>query len=160
MSQRRLMSKRSWISARWVRFSISDTRKSLKSRSGWSLFVQPRHDLQPFVMRSVTHALQYSCFSQHGAVMTPVLWLSTVLHLLLPRNWHSFVTYFVTCSVLCLHRLHWLSTTKRPSRSPKNVASASSLNTSTLRHIEFLTMWSICAYVVSLWTLMTKPLTH
>ena len=30
--------------------------------------MQPRHDLQPFVMRSVTHALQYSCFSQHGAV--------------------------------------------------------------------------------------------
>ena len=29
--------------------------------------MQPRHDLQPFVMRSVTHALQYSC-SQHGAV--------------------------------------------------------------------------------------------
>ena len=30
--------------------------------------MQPRHILQPFVMRSVTHALQYSCFSQHGAV--------------------------------------------------------------------------------------------
>ena len=29
--------------------------------------MQPRHDLQPFVMRSVTHALQYSC-SQHGTV--------------------------------------------------------------------------------------------
>ena len=36
--------------------------------------MQPRHDLQPFVMRSVTHALQYSCFSQHGAVtMLPPL---------------------------------------------------------------------------------------
>ena len=36
--------------------------------------MQPRHNLQPFVMRSVTHALQYSCFSQHGAVtMLPPL---------------------------------------------------------------------------------------
>ena len=68
MSQRRLMSKRSWISARAVGSSISDTRKILKSRSGGSFFVQCRHCLKPFVMRSVTHALQYSCFSQHGGV--------------------------------------------------------------------------------------------
>ena len=74
MSQRRLKSKRSWTSARTAGSSISDTRKILKSRSGWSFFVQPRHDLKPFVMRSVTHALQYSCFSQHGAVtMLPPL---------------------------------------------------------------------------------------
>ena len=68
MSQRRLMSKRSWISARAVGSSISDTRKILKSRSGGSFFVQCRHCLKPFVMRSVTHALQYSCFLQHGGV--------------------------------------------------------------------------------------------
>ena len=30
--------------------------------------MQPRHDLKPFVLRSVTHALQYSCFLQHGGV--------------------------------------------------------------------------------------------
>ena len=30
--------------------------------------MQCRHCLKPFVMRSVTHALQYSCFSQHGGV--------------------------------------------------------------------------------------------
>ena len=32
------------------------------------MLVQCRHFLKPFVMRSVAHALQYSCFLQHGGV--------------------------------------------------------------------------------------------